>query len=61
LAFSFVKIAFCPAGRRIAAQGRHQAPGSTLARRAAGWHPAIAVLRAMLLSSVIAGPLICLL
>ena len=28
-----------PAGRRRTAHGRRQAPGSTLARRGAGWHP----------------------
>jgi hypothetical protein len=61
LAFSFLKIAFCPAGRRKAAQGRRQAPGSTLARRDAGWHPRVAVLLAMLLSGLIAGLSICLL
>jgi hypothetical protein len=54
LTFSFVKIAFCPAGRRSAAQGRRQAPGSTLARRDAGWHPPLAVLLAILLSELIA-------
>jgi RsiW-degrading membrane proteinase PrsW (M82 family) len=61
LAFSFLKIAFCPAGRRNAAQGRRQAPGSTLVRRATGWHPPVAVLLAMLLSGLVAGLLICLL
>jgi hypothetical protein len=61
LAFSFLKLAFCPAGRRSAAQGRRQAPGSTLARRATGWHRPIAVSLAMLLSGLIAGLLICLL